>query len=108
MRLAPWLDPKSKGKQRIDVDKDGFSIRCICFFVVFSLVLTSPCRCVGVWDTVGALGLPDELVAKNPKIKLFGFRDPGKLGAHIQFALQALALNERREDFVSAAKIWGV
>ncbi|KAL9716286.1 hypothetical protein Ac2012v2_000732 [Leucoagaricus gongylophorus] len=85
--LAPWLDPKSKGKQRINVDKDGFSIRC-----------------VGVWDTVGALGLPNELVAKNPKIKLFGFSDPGKLGTHIRFAFQALALNERRVDFVSVAK----
>lgn len=108
MSLAPWLDPKSKGKQRINAGKDGFSIRCICFFVGSSLVLISPCRCVGVWDTVGALGLPDELVTKNPKIKLFGFRDPGKLGAHIQFAFQALALNERRGDFVSVVKTQGV
>lgn len=82
MNLAPWLDPKSKGKQRVDIDQDGFSIRC-----------------VGVWDTVGALGLPDELFIKNPKNKLFGFTDPGKLGAHIQYAFQALALNERRKDF---------
>lgn len=58
-------------------------------------------RCVGVWDTVGALGLPDEIIIKNPKNKLFGFNDPGKLGAHIQYAFQALALDERRKDFVS-------
>jgi len=102
--LAPWLDPKSKGKQRINVDKDGFSIRWIFFLVGSSMVLILPCRCVGVWDTVGALGLPNELVAKNPKIKLFGFSDPGKLGTHIRFAFQALALNERRVDFVSVAK----
>jgi len=25
--LAPWLDPNSKGKQRVDIDKDGFTIK---------------------------------------------------------------------------------
>ncbi|KXN90069.1 hypothetical protein AN958_05074 [Leucoagaricus sp. SymC.cos] len=80
--LAYWLDPKSKGKQRVDIDRDGFTIKC-----------------VGVWDTVGALGLPDEIVVKNPKNKIFGFNDPGMLGPHIEYAFQALALDERRKDF---------
>ncbi|XP_006454306.1 hypothetical protein AGABI2DRAFT_61172 [Agaricus bisporus var. bisporus H97] len=80
--LAPWLDPKSKGKMRVDSDRDGFTIKC-----------------VGVWDTVGALGLPDEIIIKNPQNILFGFTDPGLLGAHVQYAFQALALDERRKDF---------
>jgi hypothetical protein len=62
-------------------------------------------RCIGVWDTVGAYGLPEELVIKDPKIKLFGFNDPGLLGAHVQYAFQALALDERRKDFVSATDV---
>lgn len=62
-------------------------------------------RCVGVWDTVGALGLPDEIIIKNPQNILFGFTDPGLLGAHVQYAFQALALDERRKDFVSVTNV---
>jgi hypothetical protein len=29
MNLAPWLDPKSDGKQRVDIDKDGFTIKYV-------------------------------------------------------------------------------
>lgn len=58
-------------------------------------------RCVGVFDTVGSLGLPEELTLSSPKMKtLFGFNDR-HLGEHIQFAFQALALDEHRKDFVS-------
>lgn len=58
-------------------------------------------RCIGVFDTVGSVGLPEELTHRSEKIKsIFGFRDK-LLGEHIARAYQALALNERRADFAS-------
>ena len=57
-------------------------------------------RCVGVWDTVGLLGLPEELsISSKNKGRPFGFPDR-ILGEHIERAYQALALNETRADFV--------
>jgi hypothetical protein len=57
-------------------------------------------RCVGVFDTVGSLGLPEELALGSKRIKtLFGFPD-SVLGDHVERAYQALALNEIRADFV--------
>ena len=57
-------------------------------------------RCVGVFDTVGSLGLPEELAFGSKKIKtLFGFPD-SVLGDNVERAYQALALNETRADFV--------
>lgn len=82
--LSDWVGPYSKGRRRVDIDGDGFTIKC-----------------VGVWDTVGAVGMPDELLIKDPtgENALFGFKNAGKLGTHIQHAFQALALDERRKDF---------
>jgi len=52
-----------------------------------------------VYETVGSLGLPEELTHSSPHIRnLFGFNDR-VLGQHIQYAYQALALNETRADF---------
>lgn len=57
-------------------------------------------RCIGVFDTVGSLGLPEELAFGSKRIKtLFGFPD-SVLGDHVERAYQALALNETRADFV--------
>ena len=57
-------------------------------------------RCIGVFDTVGSLGLPEELTFGSKKIKtLFGFSD-SVLGDDVERAYQALALNETRADFV--------
>jgi len=53
---------------------------------------------VGVWDTVGALGIPFSLMG------LFDGRDEfydTKMGANVRFARHALAIDERREDFES-------
>ncbi|KAI0322651.1 hypothetical protein OF83DRAFT_1167349 [Amylostereum chailletii] len=81
-KLAPWTQHNSPGKIRADFDGDTFSIKCI-----------------GVFDTVGSLGLPEELTMIPGKIKtLFGFPD-SVLGPHIENAYQALALNETRADF---------
>lgn len=80
--LAPWTGHNSPGKKRADYDDDSFSIKC-----------------VGVFDTVGSLGLPEELTLKSKKFKtLFGFPD-SNLGVHVERAYQALALNETRADF---------
>ena len=56
---------------------------------------------VGVWDTVGALGIPISFLG------LFEDRDEfydTKLGKNVRVARHALAIDERREDFMPS--IW--
>ena len=65
-----------------------------------------PIQCVGVWDTVGALGIPDNRYL--PKARFCGseyrFLDV-ELGAHVVYAFQALAeIDERRPPF--APVLW--
>ncbi|KAK4705558.1 hypothetical protein P7C70_g627, partial [Phenoliferia sp. Uapishka_3] len=78
-------------------------------------------KVVGVFDTVGSLGLPTELHKTHPHAaSLFGFSNTvilvltnpvtkrssssfylkQELGSHIELALHALALNETRKDFL--------
>lgn len=53
-----------------------------------------------VFDTVGSLGLPEELTLGQHKMNfIFGFPDK-TLGEHVENAFHALALNETRADFV--------
>ncbi|KAF8168146.1 hypothetical protein B0H34DRAFT_684398 [Crassisporium funariophilum] len=82
-KLAPWCKADAAGRKRADCDNDKFTVKCL-----------------GVWDTVGSLGLPEEIPLLRPKkaYKLFGFHDR-LLGGHIERAYQALALNETRNDF---------
>ncbi|KJA29446.1 hypothetical protein HYPSUDRAFT_196803 [Hypholoma sublateritium FD-334 SS-4] len=83
--LAPYRDPHSEGHKRAALWKDKFTIKFI-----------------GVWDTVGSLGLPREIDPIREKRRpLFGLPDC-MLGEHIEAAYQALAINEMREDFVCA------
>lgn len=56
-------------------------------------------ECVGVWDTVGALGIPGTRFCA----KTYAFHDTS-LGAHIRHAFQALAIDERRGNFQGA--VW--
>ncbi|MBI3898271.1 MAG: DUF2235 domain-containing protein [Gammaproteobacteria bacterium] len=63
-------------------------------------------RLVGVWDTVGALGIPNALLlpqlqAANRVIqdKSFGFLDT-QLSARVDAAYHAVALDERRDPFL--------
>jgi len=56
-----------------------------------------PIKCVGVWDTVGALGIPGHL--GDMFTQFYNFQDTN-LGAHIENAFHALALDEHREDFL--------
>jgi uncharacterized protein (DUF2235 family) len=67
--------------RRLKADKDSFSIKC-----------------VGVFDTVGSVGLPGEITGSKTVEKIFGFSD-NKLGRHIERAYHAVAINERRADF---------
>jgi uncharacterized protein (DUF2235 family) len=56
-------------------------------------------ECIGVWDTVGALGIPGtRLCARS-----FAFHET-QLGAGVRYAFQALALDERRGNFQAA--VW--
>jgi hypothetical protein len=58
--------------------------------------------CIGVWDTVGALGIPVETPVTSPirqvNQMVAGFHDV-TLSAYVDCAFHALALNERREAF---------
>ncbi len=60
----------------------------------------TPVRFVGVWDTVGALGVPDDLellnLLDNPD--KWRFHDTN-LGRHIQTARHAMAMDEIRASF---------
>jgi uncharacterized protein (DUF2235 family) len=60
-----------------------------------------PIKCIGVWDTVGALGIPGHLDAVFTSF--YEFHDTG-LGEHVDNAFHALALDERRIDF--APTLW--
>jgi hypothetical protein len=60
---------------------------------------------IGVWDTVGALGIPAQLPGWEEMSKrttgweqLWGFHDT-QLSSHVSFAYQALAIDEQREAF---------
>jgi uncharacterized protein (DUF2235 family) len=58
-------------------------------------------RFVGVWDTVGALGVPG--VPKRLSGRLWAFHDT-QLSSRVERAYQALAIDERRRPFVPS--IW--
>ncbi|KAG6814066.1 hypothetical protein H0H92_003113 [Tricholoma furcatifolium] len=82
-QLRPWTKDTSPGKLRASAQQSQFTIN----------------RCLGVFDTVGSVGLPGELVPHSSEVrKMFGFHDK-ILGTHIEYAYQALALNEYRADF---------
>ncbi|KAG2046460.1 hypothetical protein BDR06DRAFT_977471 [Suillus hirtellus] len=80
--LSHWTSPDSWGKRRAHSDNNTFSIKC-----------------VGVFDTVGSIGLPEELTHKSPSTKsIFGFPN-NELGEHIECAYHVLAIKETRLDF---------
>jgi len=54
-------------------------------------------KCIGVWDTVGALGIPDH-VLKHLTEQRWQFHDV-KLSRIVEHAYHALAIDEKREDF---------
>jgi hypothetical protein len=56
-----------------------------------------PIKCIGVWDTVGELGIPGHL--DEIFTQFYQFHDT-TLGPHVENAFHALALDERRSDFM--------
>ncbi|GAA0704091.1 DUF2235 domain-containing protein [Dokdonella soli] len=60
-------------------------------------------RCIGVWETVGALGIPD-VASWFPYARArYRFHDT-ELSSIVKYAYHALALDERRADF--APTLW--
>ncbi|NDY92882.1 DUF2235 domain-containing protein [Ideonella livida] len=59
-----------------------------------------PVHFLGVWDTVGALGIPDDMAVLNliDEFKDYTFHDT-ELGKHIVHARHAVALDEERASF---------
>lgn len=55
---------------------------------------------IGVWDTVGALGVPGLLAGRISRDR-FGFHDL-RLSSHVKHAYQALAVDELRAAFLPA------
>ncbi|HAM36643.1 MAG TPA: hypothetical protein DEB40_01340 [Elusimicrobia bacterium] len=55
---------------------------------------------IGVWDTVGALGIPVTPLRFWTK-KLYEFHDTN-LSSHVRYAYQAVAIDERRKPFLPA------
>jgi uncharacterized protein (DUF2235 family) len=65
---------------------------------------TAPIRFLGVWDTVGALGIPVTGIPGVDQVnKLWGFHDT-RLSSTVQAAYQALAIDEHRKAFTPA--VW--
>lgn len=58
---------------------------------------------LGVWDTVGSLGVPDRYKALSFVDKVYEFHDTA-LSAFVKAARHAVALDERRKDF--APTLW--
>lgn len=55
---------------------------------------------IGVWDTVGALGIPDDKILLNLFDNAANYRFHNvKLGDHIEFARHAVAIDEQRGSF---------
>lgn len=100
--LAPFCKRDARGKVRADCDNDTFTIKYVDKLYNFAfLEFIQYARCLGVFDTVGSVGLPETLTLRSPKSRnLLGMKD-SILGDHVERAYQALALNELRRDFVS-------
>jgi uncharacterized protein (DUF2235 family) len=62
------------------------------------LVPDVPIQAVAVWDTVGALGVPDYVEGQG-RADLFRFADSA-LNAKVKYGFHAVALDEQRSDFV--------
>jgi uncharacterized protein (DUF2235 family) len=60
-------------------------------------LIAAPMEAVAVWETVGALGIP-EFTSRVMRVDLFRFADT-RLSDTVRHGLQALAVDERRADF---------
>ncbi len=82
-----WL--RDEGSDRQDVEPTHQGVRV---------------ACVGVWDTVGALGIPTRIEElEDIRTDVFEFHDT-QLGGHVDHAFHALAIDEKRQFF--DATLW--
>ncbi|UAW99454.1 DUF2235 domain-containing protein [Halopseudomonas nanhaiensis] len=58
----------------------------------------APIKCIGVWDTVGSLGIPGDWARHKSFASRWYFHDV-HLGQHVDVALHALAIDEKRPAF---------
>jgi uncharacterized protein (DUF2235 family) len=58
-------------------------------------------KVIGVWDTVGSVGIPADIARLDVLNfrRYYGFHDTS-LGLHVEHAFHALALDERRKNFL--------
>ena len=61
-----------------------------------------PVKFIGVWDTVGALGIPTRVLAFMEQQDLFF---DAELGSNVEIARHAVSIDERRADFKPT--LWG-
>ncbi|KAI1620276.1 hypothetical protein EDD37DRAFT_641053 [Exophiala viscosa] len=62
-------------------------------------------KCVAVWDTVGGLGIPMIGLLPQPPSKDFAFVDT-RVESNIEYAFQALALDEHRRPYYPTVWDW--
>lgn len=60
------------------------------------LIANVPIKAVGVWDTVGSMGIP--LYLRDGRADVFAFTD-NKLSERVAFGFHAMAIDELRADF---------
>ena len=60
------------------------------------LIANVPIKAVGVWDTVGSMGVP--LYLRDRRYDIFHFTDT-KLSEKVERGFHAMAIDERRADF---------
>ena len=85
-----------------DTDQDGRKAALAKFDGRFKDV---PIKVIGVWDTVGSVGIPADLARFDVLNfrRYYGFHDTS-LGTHVDHGFHALALDERRKNF--APTLW--
>jgi uncharacterized protein (DUF2235 family) len=57
-------------------------------------------KCIGVWDTVGSVGIPADLSKFDVLFRKYYTFFDANLGEHVEHAFHAVALDERRKNFV--------
>ena len=109
----PRLEDAYKLYRRRDEDADADDVKA--FRHEYSYSESPPDICVvGVWDTVGALGVPTDLLQSGPlklvgslvdhiKADMYGFHDT-RLSQYVKNAFHALAIDEHREAY--APTLW--
>jgi hypothetical protein len=107
--FGPDDTPRARARLVRRVFRDGYQRRRpldgVAFLPGFAPTDTAPIAFVGVWDTVGALGIPRTfgLLSTLVSRHIQGFHDL-RLAPDVRHARQALALDERRGPFRPA--VW--